>query len=156
MESLTALPIVEDQVLAERMESVQILHEDEITFYEVAKDKLTGEHYLHHAYIHRDVAAGGTLETYHYFMPLAHDEVIGMVLGEAAYSYPEHWHGSFLRNGPEGRYVWFDPSGTKEDGEFERTASELQAKLKEFKHSGQTDPESVARLLKEIDGLWKE
>ncbi|MFE5317394.1 hypothetical protein ACFQ88_01680 [Paenibacillus sp. NPDC056579] len=141
--------------LQERLETVKPLKEEALEMYEVAKDKLTGEHYLHYAYLHKQIAAIGPEsngeETFHHLMPLTSDDVLGLVFGEQSYEYPENWSQSFLRNGPDGDYVWFDPSYTDQEAESEEMGVNLQEQLLRFKQSSDRSEEAVRKLLEELD-----
>ncbi|ULL15760.1 hypothetical protein DVH26_15695 [Paenibacillus sp. H1-7] len=141
--------------LQERLETVKPLKEEALEMYEVAKDKLTGEHYLHYAYLHKQIAAVGPEsngeETFHHLMPLTSDDVLGLVFGEQSYEYPENWSQSFLRNGPDGDYVWFDPSYTDQEAESEEMGVNLQEQLLRFKQSSDRSEEAVRKLLEELD-----
>lgn len=141
--------------LQERLETVKPLKEEALEMYEVAKDKLTGEHYLHYAYLHKQIAAIGPEssgeETFHHLMPLTSDDVLGLVFGEQSYEYPDNWTQSFLRNGPDGDYVWFDPSYTEQEAESEEIGTNLQEQLLRFKQSSDRSEEAVRKLLEELD-----
>ncbi|GFZ88005.1 hypothetical protein GCM10008018_37620 [Paenibacillus marchantiophytorum] len=143
------------EVIAARITSVKELLQTELDLYEVSKDVETGEHYLHYAYMHRDFSSTGEPESFHYLLPIVNDDVIGMIVGEQGYAYPEHWRSSFLRNGPEGFYIWFDPSHELQASEDEAIAADLMQKLRSFKENGVTDPEAVRKLLEEIDQTRK-
>jgi hypothetical protein len=56
--------------------------------------------------------AEGSEQSYHHLLPLSHDDVLGLMFNGEPYAYPDHWRKPFLRNGPEGYYIWFDPSDT--------------------------------------------
>ncbi|MFD0681707.1 MULTISPECIES: hypothetical protein [unclassified Paenibacillus] len=141
--------------LQQRLETVKALSGDELELYEVAKDKLTGEHYLHYAYLHKQVAAMGPESTgeenFHHLMPLDSDDVLGIVFSEQSYLYPEAWNKTFLRNGPDGDYVWFDPSYTEDEAENEEIGQNIKEQLLRFKQAGELSPEAVRKLLEEID-----
>lgn len=135
---------VADEQLQERLITIKELPAPEFESYEIMKDTLTGDHYLHYAYMHRDVAAGGEEEQFHYLMPLENDDVLGLMFSDQAYTYPDHWNKRFLRNGPIGYYIWFDP-GVVID-EFEPEVAELMKKLQQLKASRQTDEESIRKI----------
>jgi hypothetical protein len=141
--------------LEQRLETVKALKSDELELYEVAKDKLTGEHYLHYAYLHKQIAAIGPEstgeETFHHLLPLDSDEVLGIIFSEQSYEYPGAWEKTFLRNGPEGDYVWFDPSYTDEEAENEAIGQNIKEQLLRFKQAGELSPEAVRKLLEELD-----
>lgn len=150
-ESLTAEQKISAETISSRIISVKELLQTELDLYEVSKDVETGEHYLHYAYMHRDFTNTGVPESFHYLLPIESDDVLGMIFGEQGYSYPEHWKSSFLRNGPEGFYIWFDPSHEAEQTEDEVMAAELLKKLRAFHEEGNVDPEAVRKLLEDMD-----
>jgi hypothetical protein len=119
--------------------------------YEIAKDRGTGEHYLHYAYVHRNLADSGIEESFHQLLPLGSDEVLGLLFNNDPYTYPEHWRRPFLRNGPEGFYVWFDPVPPEEELQAEQAGRTIRAKLEQFKRAGAFDEESVRKLLQDLD-----
>jgi|HigsolmetaAR203D_1030402.scaffolds.fasta_scaffold00194_1 hypothetical protein len=152
-QSFQTMKLVPSDLLQNRVETVQELLVSDLEQYEIVKDVETGEHYLHYAYLHINVAGGGVREYYHQLMPLETDDVLAIVLGEQAYTYPDHWRKPFLRNGPDQYYVWFDPQGVTDGEEQERIADELRTKLLEFKEQGRYDEESVRRMLEMMDKL---
>ncbi|MDT9724220.1 hypothetical protein DUZ99_04355 [Xylanibacillus composti] len=133
------------ELLEERLETVKTLETSELEQYSIEKDRLTGEHYLLYAYVHRDAAPGMQEEVFHHLLPLESDDVLALVLGEQPYTYPDHWHRSFLRDGPDGCLVWFSPAGpaSDEDQEFQR---ELLEGLAELKQKGGSE-EDIRKLL---------
>ncbi|OCT14297.1 hypothetical protein A8709_26070 [Paenibacillus pectinilyticus] len=143
------------ETIASRITSVKELLQTELDLYEIAKDSETGEHYLHYAYMHRDFSNTGVPESFHYLLPIESDDVLGMIFGEQGYAYPEHWKSAFLRNGPEGFYIWFDPSHEDEQTEDEAIAADLMQKLRAFHDQGNVDPEAVRKLLEDIDDTRK-
>lgn len=153
--SLTQQQKISAETIATRIISVKELLQTELDLYEVSKDSETGEHYLHYAYMHRDFSNTGEPESFHYLMPIENDDVLGMIFGEQGYAYPEHWKSSFLRNGPEGFYIWFDPSHEAQQTEDEAIAADLLQKLRAFHDQGNVDPEAVRKLLEEMDETRK-
>ncbi|MCY9664274.1 hypothetical protein M5X11_04680 [Paenibacillus alginolyticus] len=139
------------ETIAMRIISVKELLQTELDMYEVSKDVETGEHYLHYAYMHRDFTNTGEPESFHYLLPIDSDDVLGLIFGEQGYAYPEHWQKSFLRNGPEGFYIWFDPSHEVQQTEDDEIAQDLLNKLRTFREKGNVDPEAVRKLLEELD-----
>jgi hypothetical protein len=99
-----------------------------------------------------NVAAGTDLESYHYLLPIETDDVLGILFAGQDYDYPDAWRQAYLRNGPLGFYVWFDPAGEEEE-ESERVAAELRKRLLRFKQERTGTPEEVARLMRELDEL---
>ncbi|CAG7629719.1 hypothetical protein ACFQI7_16035 [Paenibacillus allorhizosphaerae] len=146
--------------IADRLETVKSLKEDALELYEIAKDKATGEHYLHYAYLHRNFAAvgpeAGQEEIFHQLMPLASDDVLGIMFSDAAYEYPGHWSKPFLRNGPDGDYVWFDPSYADQEAENEAIGRDIEEQLRLFKQAGELSQEEVRKLLERLDRHDKE
>ncbi len=149
-ESWTTMRQVPQDMLQERIETIKPLRGDSNELYEIVKDKETGDHYLHYAYKHLHVSDGSE-ENFHQLLPLDSDDVLGIMFSEQSYSYPDHWKNAFLRNGPDNAYVWFDPSDIREEADKEAKAAEMVEMLRQFKASGQTDSESVQRLLDQID-----
>jgi hypothetical protein len=142
---------IANEILQERISSVKELKQDELEQYEISKDTATGEHYLHYSYLHRNLADTGEPEVYHQLLPLESDDVLGFIFGEQEYAYPENWKKPFLRNGPDGFFIWFDPDQEEERIRSEAYGSLIGEKLKKFKEAGSVDPESVRKLLEELD-----
>ncbi|MCC3373167.1 hypothetical protein [Cohnella sp. REN36] len=154
-EPLSSLKLVPETLLAERLAEVKALAEREHEMYRLLKDDLTGEHYLHYAVRHLNVAGGGAEEQYHHLLPLAHDDVISIALGESWPAYPEEWRAAYLRNGPGGGYVWYDPDGAAADAPaYEAAALTLRDKLLAFRQNGSPDEADVRRLLEETERLF--
>ncbi|MFD2673062.1 hypothetical protein [Marinicrinis sediminis] len=153
--SIRNLEQVEDALLNERLEPKEVLHEGEQDGYRLMKDIVSGEMYLHYTYLHRDLSAGGEEEWYHHLMPLMPDTAIAIVLGEQPYQYPDHWHDRYLRNGPEGTYVWFDPRGEEHHEDHEAFARLLKEKLAKLKSAERSEGE-IAEFLNEMDRWDKE
>ncbi|MFD0697093.1 hypothetical protein ACFQZT_23765 [Paenibacillus sp. GCM10027628] len=143
------------ETLESRIITVKGLHQTELESYEVAKDQETGEHYLHYAYMHRDFTNTGEPETFHHLLPIDSDDVLGLVFGEQAFEFPANWNKPFLRNGPEGFYIWFDPAHEVEHQKDEAIAADLMQKLQMFREQGTVDPDSVRKLLEELDETRK-
>ncbi|MCM3271559.1 hypothetical protein [Paenibacillus elgii] len=143
--------------IGERLDSVRVLKEDGLELYEIAKDKATGEHYLHYAYLHRNLAAipagpeAVQEESFHHLMPLESDEVLVFLFGEASYDYPAHWSKPFLRNGPEGDYVWFDPGYAAAEAEHEAIGRDIAEQLALFKQAGDVSEQKVRELLERLN-----
>lgn len=142
---------VPGELLERRIEDVRELQSSETERYAIVKDTETGEHYLHYRYLHRDVAAGGAASSYHQLMPLESDDVLGLLFGGERYAYPDNWTRPYLRNGPDGLYIWFDPSPATGGEESEREAERIRQALLTFKQKGSHAPEDIARLLRELD-----
>jgi hypothetical protein len=154
--SFTELKKIPNELLQERIASVRELKQNHLEMYEISKDALTGEHYLHYAYVHRNISDTGAEEVYHQLLPIESDDVLGLLYNEQAYSYPDHWQKPFLRNGPEGFFIWFDPGDDVERSQNEAFSTELTDKLKRFKEAGTLDADSVRRLLEELDDTNKD
>ncbi|MEF3301604.1 hypothetical protein [Paenibacillus sp. GYB003] len=157
-DSWTAMRKVPQSSLQERLETVKHLAGDDAQteLYEIVKDTRTGDHYLHYAYLHLTVADGST-ESFHQLLPLESDDVLAILFGEQPYAYPDHWRRPFLRNGPDGTYVWFDPEENLHgaDDEHERLAGEIAGMLGAWKQAGQYDSESAKALLERIEQAMK-
>ncbi|WP_276351389.1 hypothetical protein [Cohnella caldifontis] len=153
--SFANLRVVSDDMLAERLETVKTLADEENEAYLVEKDKETGEHYLHYAVRHLNVAAGGAEEIYHHLMPLEHDDVIALALGAPEFAYPEFWNRPYLRNGPSGGYAWYDPSGAADNAEaYDGIAAEIRARLEAFHREGRGGEDEIKRLMDEMGRLF--
>jgi hypothetical protein len=155
-QSLQDMKLVPQEVLQERLEIIKQLEENDTEVYEVMKDRLTGEHYLHYCYLQINVAEGGIQEVFNHLLPLKNDDVLGIILGERNYSYPDSWSSAFLRNGPLGQYVWFDPTITDEYDKNMKISNQLTEKLKEFKKEGSLDEDSLRKLFYDMDQMWKD
>ena len=154
-ESLQSMKRVPSELLQERLKVVKQLRDDGLELYEVSKDNTTGEHYLHYVYMHKQIAELGPesneIETFHQLMPLESDDVLALVLGEQDYTYPQCWKQAFLRNGPNGDYVWFDPAYTEQEGDSEEIGRKLREQLLQFKQSSELTVEGVSKLLQDLD-----
>ncbi|RED60281.1 hypothetical protein [Cohnella lupini] len=140
--------LVSQEELMRRMEPVKILKEEENELYRVVKDQETGEHYLHFASYHLHIAGGAVDEEYHHLLPLEHDDVIALALGAPLYEYPEQWTHAYLRNGPDGGFVWYDPSGAAtSEAEYAETEAFIREQLLAFRSKGNHEEEDVRRLL---------
>lgn len=152
VQSLSEMKLIAADVLAERIELVQTIAEQDAEGYEIVKDRLTGEHYIHYYYKQINFA-GGEPEMYYQLMPIDHDEVVRLVIERDQYEYPDHWQKPFLRNGPDEQYIWFSPEYADDFAESMRIGKEIEQKLLAFKKSGVTDKEAVEKLLAELDRL---
>lgn len=155
-ESFSNMKSLTSELIKARLESVKELVTTDLEAYEIMKDSLTGEHYLHYAYLHRDIASGGAEEEFHQLMPIETDDVLGFIFGEQEYKYPQNWHKSFLRNGPDGSYVWFDPSYAKEELTNEQLGHQLNEALAQFKLEGTINEESIRKLMEKLDKIMDE
>jgi hypothetical protein len=142
---------IANDLLQERIISVKELKQDELEMYEIAKDTATGEHFLHYSYLHRNLADSGEPEVYHQLLPLESDDVLGFIFGEQDYTYPQQWKRPFLRNGPDGFFIWFDPDQEEERSKNEAYGALISDKLKKFKEIGTLNEDSVRKLLEELD-----
>ncbi|MCZ8515894.1 hypothetical protein O9H85_26550 [Paenibacillus filicis] len=147
---------VSSESLQERLQTIRPLQQEEHEQYEIAKDRLTGEHYLHYAYLHRNFAAvgpgAGEAEVFHHLMPIDNDEVLGLLFNDEPFLYPQHWTKPFLRNGPEGDYVWFDPSYVAEEEEDMAAAIRITEELARFREEGDYSEEAIKRLFERTNG----
>ncbi|MCR8641347.1 hypothetical protein NV379_01640 [Paenibacillus sp. N1-5-1-14] len=151
MESFLNEVKVDASNLEARLEVVKELLDANHEYYSIVKDSQTGEHYLHYAYIHLNVADAGSEEQFHHLMPIDADDVIGFMFGEQPYTYPANWTRAFLRNGPSGFYVWFDPDHDANYDANEELGAQIATKLREFKQTGATNEDEVRQLLQELD-----
>jgi hypothetical protein len=150
--SLVQLRLVSEDQLFNRMQHVKDLSEDELQLYRLVKDAETGEHYLHYATYHLNIAGGGAEEQFHHLLPLEHDDVIALALGGAVPEFPKEWDRAYLRNGPSGGYVWFDPSGMTQDEEsYALTEAIIREQLLAFRNQDQQGEEQIKQLLEEMD-----
>lgn len=155
-ESFKDMTVVAYRDLQVRMETIKELKEDETEAYEIVRDRATGEQYLHYAYLHVNVAEGGTKEVFHHLLPLENDEVLAIIFGEKEYRYPEHWNSPFLRSGAEGHMFWFDPVQEEENQKYEELGQAARDKLARFREQGSFDDESIRKLLEEMDQMFKD
>lgn len=152
---LSHIRLVSEELLASRLEQVKTVREDDNECYRLVKDTDTGEHYLHFASRHLNLSGGLSEEHYHHLMPIDHDDVISFALGAEAPSYPEQWERPFLRNGPHGGYVWYDPGGSAVDETaYEKATAELREKLLEMKRGGKTSETDIKKLFDEAERLF--
>jgi len=152
-QTLTRMKTIPAALLEDRLDVVRELEQENGSGYEIMKDSLTGEHYLVYHYLHLRVSDGGT-EQYFHFLPLEHDDVIAVMLGEQEYEYPRTWDKPYLRNsGERDEYVWFDPSGIFDVSEEEQRGTAIREKLLSFKQEGKLSEEDIRKLLEELDGM---
>lgn len=150
--SFKQIRMVAQDELTRRMEPVKTLKEEDAQLYRIIKDTETGEHYLHYALFHINVAGGGAEEEYHHLLPLEHDDVIALALGAPLTEYPSQWNKTYLRNGPDGGFVWFDPKGAEEEESgYAETEAYIREQLLAFRRQGSHGEEEVKRLLDAID-----
>ncbi|KIL34899.1 hypothetical protein SD71_16920 [Cohnella kolymensis] len=151
--SFTQLRLVSQDELNRRLETVKVLQDNDTEMYRLAKDTETGEHYVHYAVYHLNVAGGAVEEEYHHLLPLEHDDVIALALGADLYVYPQHWARAYLRNGPNGGFVWYDPAGAAaEEQTYDEAAAYIREKLLTFRSQGGAhSEEDIKRLLDEMD-----
>lgn len=151
--SFTQMQLVNEDELTRRIETVKILSEqDGDHLYRLVKDAETGEHYLHYAVFHLNLAGGGEEEHYHHLLPVPHDDVIALALGAQWPEYPSQWESAYLRNGPHGGFVWYDPGGASlDEAAYEEAAAMLKEQLLEFRRSGMHGEEEIKRLFDTIE-----
>ncbi|MBP1932710.1 hypothetical protein [Ammoniphilus resinae] len=154
-QSFKSMKSVSPSELKERVETIKDVSQNDTEAYEVIRDRVTGEQYLHYAYLHINFTSEGEKEVFHHLLPLENDQVLDIIINGELYNYPENWQTPYLRSGPEGSLVWFDPTDLKEDQEEEKTALEIQKKLEEYKAKGNLDDDSLKKMLEEIENLWK-
>jgi hypothetical protein len=150
--SFQQIRMVAQDELIRRMEPVKVIKEESTELYRIIKDSETGEHYLHYAVFHIHVAGGGAEEEYHHLLPLEHDDVIAMALGADFPKYPDQWDRPYLRNGPDGGFVWYDPCGaTGEEERYAETEAYIRDQLLAFRRHGKHGEEEVRRLFEAMD-----
>lgn len=150
--SFLQLRVVTQEELSRRIESVKELAQDATQLYRLVKDSETGEHYLHYGVFHINLAGGGAEEEYHHLLPLEHDDVIALALGAPLFEYPQQWNKPYLRNGPHGGFVWYDPSGVIDAEQiFTDTEANIKQQLIAFRERGELSEEAVKRFLEEMD-----
>ncbi|TFE24882.1 hypothetical protein [Cohnella luojiensis] len=150
--SFKQIRLVTQDELTRRMEPVKVLKEDALELYRIVKDNETGEHYLHYAVFHVHVAGGGAEEEYHHLLPLTHDDVIALALGAPLFEYPSEWSQPYLRNGPHGGFVWYDPGGAAdEEADYAETEAYIREQLSAFRRQGVQGEEEVRKLLENMD-----
>ncbi len=150
--SFAQMRLVNEEELTRRIETVTTLSERNGELYRLVKDGETGEHYLHYAVYHVNVAGGGAEEHYHHLLPVPHDDVIAMALGAPWPEYPSQWEAAYLRNGPHGGFVWYDPSGASMDeAAYEEAAAMLKEQLLAFRRGGSRTEEEIKRLFDTIE-----
>ncbi|QOT00857.1 hypothetical protein JNUCC42_09415 [Brevibacterium sp. JNUCC-42] len=126
---------------------VKILEETDWETYTVVKQYENEQHYLHYQTRHLDLMAGGSMETYEFYLPLSADQVMGLLFGEEPYHYPEHWRTTYWRTGQDERLLPFDPTENflnVEEAEAERT---LLDSLRQYKQQfdSATDKEALTK-----------
>ncbi|BBI33681.1 hypothetical protein [Cohnella abietis] len=150
--SFKQLRLVSQAELSSRLEAIKVLSENTTELYRLVKDTATGDHYLHYAVFHIHVAGGGVEEEYHHLLPMEHDDVIAVALGAPLFEYPHHWKHAYLRNGPHGGFVWYDPSGvTSDEAEYAEAEAYIREQLLAFHRQTNQGEEDVKRLLEAID-----
>ncbi len=125
--------IMSRQAFESRLETVKPLKETEFEQYAIVKDRESGQHYLRYSFFHISLAEGGRRDDYDYYLPLASDDVLGIVVGEQPYEYPEHWTSVYWRSGRDDRLMPFDPADMadlKEDAAEEQALLEALARYK--------------------------
>lgn len=149
--SFKQLRFVTQDELTRRMESIKVLKEDTTELYRIIKDTEMGEHYLHYAVFHLHVAGGGVEEEYHHLLPLEHDDVIALALDSPLFEYPQQWDRPYLRNGPQGGFVWYDPEGLSEEETYAETEAYIRAQLIAFHKQSDQGEDEVKRLFDKMD-----
>lgn len=140
------------------LETIKELSSDHLEAYTVVKEQETGQHYLRYSIHHIRLAEGGREEDYEHFLPLTHDELLAIVVGDTPYQFPDHWRAPYFRSGTDDRLLWFDP---RENYELSAdAAAELAVwdKLQDYKRDWEnaTDREELTRqFMAQIDGLLK-
>jgi hypothetical protein len=154
--SFSHLSLVPQEMLDIRMVPVKHLRQEENETYRLVKDDVTGEHYLHYAVRHVNLATGGTEEEYHHLMPVEHDDVISFALGAQDFVYPNDWKRAYLRNGPAGGFVWYDPDGAVDKAaQYDAIAAQIREKLEAFRLEGRAGAEDMQRLMDDMERLFR-
>ncbi len=94
----------------------------------------------------------GDKEYFHQLLPIDTDDVLAILFEGKSYTYPEAWSSPYLRNGPLGYYVWFDPEGEENE---ELLGRAMLDRLEQFKREGATDEAAIRKLFDDIDELEK-
>ncbi|TJY44212.1 hypothetical protein E5161_02120 [Cohnella pontilimi] len=154
--SIRHLRFVPQDLLDARIVPVKGLRQEENETYRLVKDSLTGEHYLHYGVRHVNLAAGGAEEEFHHLMPVEHDDVISYALGAQDFHYPENWKKAYLRNGPAGGFVWYDPNGAVDrSAEYDAIAAQIREKLHTFRREGRSGTEEMQKLIDDMERLFR-
>jgi hypothetical protein len=154
--SLREMKLIPAELLTERIETVKALQETEHESYDVVKDRETGEHYLHYAYLHVNFQQGGQEEIFHHLLPLSTDDVLAVIFGDEDFAYPGGWKKTFLRNGPDGCYVWFDPLVQADSDQGEMLGERIQRLLSEFQQGRSLDDDSMRELFAKLDKMLED
>lgn len=131
------------ETFLQKLEVVRELSRYDMERYAIVKEAETGQHYLHYSFIQLNLYEGGNREEYDFFLPLEADDVLGILLGDQPYHYPEHWTKVYWRSGRDDRLIRFDPTGELDEQE----GMALIQSLLRFKEAYQTaeDKEEVTR-----------
>jgi hypothetical protein len=152
-QSFREMQLVHQDLLQDRIHTIKTLEESDTESYSIVKDKETGEHYLHYAYMHIEVAGSGEKEYFHQLLPLDSDQVLELLFEKPPFAYPAHWNQSYLRSGPNEAFVWFDPIGNNEFDQMEAVGREMAERIRAFKEKGSLDKESIQKLLDDVDRM---
>jgi len=153
MESFRKAKRIPAERIRERIETVRILRRTDRDLYEIVKDAATGEHYLHYSFRLPDPGGGDGEERFSHFLPLESDDVLAIVMDSRPYEYPDHWNRPYLRGGPDGSCLWYDPGQLSAYEEDERIGQEIVRQLREFKKKGRFDESSLRAFLGDLDRL---
>jgi hypothetical protein len=115
------------------LETIKVLEENEFETYSIVKHRETQEHYLRYFLVHINLMEGGRRNEHDHFLPIDSDDVLGILLGEQMYHFPDNWRKTYLRSGNDSRIIPFDP--TKNYGLEEEAQAELAmlAELEQYK-----------------------
>ncbi|MBO8163231.1 MAG: hypothetical protein H0Z34_05820 [Brevibacillus sp.] len=134
-----------------RLEVVKPLRQTDFETYQIVRERGSERHYLMYSFYHISLAEGGRRDEYQYFLPLDHDDVLAIVLGEQPYEYPEHWRSRYYRTGTDDRILPFEPDGkTDLEAEQEEERQLLEA-LRRYKQEWERTEDKEALTKKLFD-----
>lgn len=126
---------LDKQTFLDSLEDVKVLKQNEFETYKIVKQLDTNQHYLQYSLIHIALAEGGRRDEQFYFLPLASDDVLAIVLGEQPYEYPEHWTQLYYRTGLDERILPVDPRDNFLQDVDEQEANEIVDALLRYKQA---------------------
>ncbi|WP_126427676.1 hypothetical protein [Brevibacillus marinus] len=137
------------QTFLASLEVVKTLKETDFERYQIVKERGTERHYLMYAFFPINFSESGRRDEYHFFLPLATDDVLAIVLGEQPYEYPQHWKRLYYRTGTDQRILPFDPSEHVAEDADEREGREIIDALLQYKQAWQhaDDKEALTKQL---------
>lgn len=140
---------LDKQTFLDSLEVVKTLKQTEFETYKIVKQRGTDRHYLQYSFFHIALAEGGRREDHSYFLPLASDDVLAIVLGEQPYEYPEHWKQLYYRTEADQRILPFDPRANFVQDADEQEANEIVDALLRYKQAwaNAVDKEALTQQL---------